>query len=379
MNPKVQDKVRVDRGEEVSHEAQDTPERKTDFRFRSLRSTYIKERGVKTLLLVCATLSIFTTFAIVAVLFTEATRFFQNDNVYCDAKIADDGDRVCNAFVGTSTKDTAGTEQACPECGQLHTMPAEITLANFVSGTKWNPLLGRESEKEFGVWALISATLMVSGIAMCLALPLGLITAIYLSEYASARVRAVIKPTLEVLAGIPTVVYGFFALTVITPALQICHGGFGTFNAMAGGIAVGILCLPIVSSLVEDALQAVPRALREGAYGLGATKFEVSTKVVVPAALSGIISAFLLAVSRAVGETMIVALAVGSRPQLSLDPRDDMQTMTGWMVQMALGDVSNYDVEYLSMYAVAATLFLITLALTFTGNVVRNRFREEYQ
>lgn len=366
-------------GDAASNEARDTPERKTDFRFRSLRSTYIKEWGVKSLLLVCATLSIFTTFAIVAVLFTEATRFFQHDNVYCDAVIAADGDRVCSAFVGTSTKDTAGTEQACPDCGHLHTMPAEITLVNFISGTKWNPLLGRESEKEFGVWALISATLIVSGIAMCLALPLGLVTAIYLSEYASPRVRATIKPTLEVLAGIPTVVYGFFALTVITPALQFVHGGFGTFNAMAGGIAVGILCLPIVSSLVEDALQAVPRSLREGAYGLGATKFEVSTKVVVPAALSGIISAFLLAVSRAVGETMIVALAVGSRPQLSLDPRNDMQTMTGWMVQMALGDVSNYDVEYLSMYAVAAVLFVITLALTFTGNVVRNRFREEYQ
>jgi len=366
-------------GDEVSNEAHDTPPRKTDFRFRSLRSTYIKEWGVKSLLLICATLSIFTTFAIVAVLFTEATRFFQHDNVYCDAVVATDGDRVCNAFVGTSTKETAGSEQACPDCGHMHKMPAEITLVDFLTGTKWNPLLGRESEKEFGVWALISATLIVSGIAMCLALPLGLITAIYLSEYASPRVRATIKPTLEVLAGIPTVVYGFFALTVITPTLQFVHGGFGTFNAMAGGIAVGILCLPIVSSLVEDALQAVPRALREGAYGLGATKFEVSTKVVVPAALSGIISAFLLAVSRAVGETMIVALAVGSRPQLSLDPRNDMQTMTGWMVQMALGDVSNYDVEYLSMYAVAAVLFVITLALTFTGNVVRNRFREEYQ
>ena len=367
--------TKADSGTEVPEAA----ERKSNYRFRSLRSTYIKERGVKSLLLVCSTLSIFTTLAIVGVLFTEASRFFRHDDVYCDAVIAEDGDRICGAFVGTSTEDTAGTEQACPVCGHQHMMPAEITVAKFMSGTKWNPLLGRESEKEFGVWALISATLIVSGIAMCLSLPLGLITAIYLSEYASPRVRATIKPALEVLAGIPTVVYGFFALTVITPALQFLHGGFGTFNAMAGGIAVGILCLPIVSSLVEDALQAVPRALREGAYGLGATKFEVSTKVVVPAALSGIISAFLLAVSRAIGETMIVALAVGSRPQLSFDPRNDMQTMTGWMVQMALGDVSNYDVEYLSMYAVAAVLFLITLALTLVGNIVRNRFREEYQ
>jgi phosphate transport system permease protein len=214
---------------------------------------------------------------------------------------------------------------------------------------------------------------------MALAIPLGLVTAIYLSEYAHRRVRAILKPTLEVLAGIPTVVYGFFALTFITPMLKWFHDGFNTYNAMAAGIAVGILCLPIVSSLVEDSLRAVPRSLREAAYGLGATKFEVSTKVVVPAALSGIISAILLAVSRAIGETMIVALAAGSRPQFTFDPREDVQTMTGWMVQMALGDVSNFNIEYTSMYAVAAVLFVITLALTFSGNVVRARFREEYQ
>ena len=209
--------------------------------------------------------------------------------------------------------------------------------------------------------------------------PLGLITVIYLSEYAHPTVRAILKPTLEILAGIPTVVYGFFALTVITPGLQFLHDGFQSFNVTGAGIAVGILCLPIVSSLVEDALRAVPRSLREGAYGLGATKFEVSTKVVVPAALSGIISAFLLAISRAIGETMIVALAAGTRPHLTMDPRQDTQTMTGWMVQMALGDVSNYDLSYLSMYAVAAVLFVITLLLTFAGNLVRMRFREEYQ
>ncbi len=355
-------------------------ERKRNFRFRSLTVTYVKELGVKSLLGACAALSVLTTLAIVVVLFTEASRFFQADDVYCDAAVVEDGvSHECGSFVGTSTRDSAGTQVACSTCGELHTMPAEVTLVGFLTGSKWQPLIGRESEKKFGVWALVTGTLMVSVIAMCIALPLGLITAIYLSEYANARVRATIKPTLEVLAGIPTVVYGFFALTVITPTLKTFHDGFNTFNAMAGGIAVGILCLPIVSSLVEDALQAVPRSLREGAYGMGATKFEVSTKVVVPAALSGIISAFLLAVSRAVGETMIVALCVGSRPQMSLDPRDDMQTMTGWMVQMVLGDVSNYDVEYLSMYAVAALLFLMTLALTFAGNLVRRRFREEYQ
>jgi phosphate transport system permease protein len=351
-----------------------------NLRFRSLRLTYIKEWGVKSILIACSTLSVFVTVAIVVVLFTEATAFFHADDVYCNATISVDGTtKKCGTFVGTSTHETAGTEVACPRCGALHEMPAPVTLVGFLTGTEWEPLIGRESEKKFGVWALISGTLLVSVIAMMLALPLGLITAIYLSEYAHHRVRSVIKPTLEVLAGIPTVVYGFFALTVITPGLKLLNDGFSTYNAMSGGLAVGILCLPIVSSLVEDALQAVPRSLREGAYGLGATKFEVSTKVVVPAALSGVISAFLLAVSRAIGETMIVALAVGSRPQMSFDPRNDMQTMTGWMVQMALGDVSNFDVEYLSMYAVAAVLFVITLLLTFSGNLVRYRFREEYQ
>lgn len=336
---------------------------------------------MKVLLVVCAMLSILTTLAIVVVLFSEATRFFRADEVYCDATIVDANGQqvVCDTYVATSNKDIAGQLVACPRCGEQHELPAEVTLLDFITGYKWNPLIGPHTARKFGVWALISGTLMVSVIAMAVAIPLGLVTAVYLSEYAHPRVRAIVKPTLEVLAGIPTVVYGFFALTVITPALQFVHSGFNTFNATAGGLAVGILCLPIVSSLVEDALQAVPRSLREGAYGLGATKFEVSIKVVLPAALSGIISAFLLAISRTVGETMIVALAVGSRPHLTTDPREDSQTMTGWMVQMALGDNSNFDMTYMSMYAVAVVLFLITLALTFAGNIVRKRFREEYQ
>lgn len=353
---------------------------KQPFAFRSLRATYLREGGVKLLLTISAILSILTTIAIVVVLFTEATRFFRADEVYCDNIVLRDGVEVaCGTFVGRSTHETAGEEVACPSCDAAYELPATVTFGDFITGTEWNPLIGRETDKKFGIWALISGTLIVSAIAMLLAIPLGLVTAIYLSEYAPPRIRSIAKPTLEVLAGIPTVVYGFFALTVITPGLQFLHEGFNTFNATAAGIAVGILCLPIVSSLVEDALQAVPRSLREGAFGLGATKFEVSTKVVVPAALSGIISAFLLAVSRAIGETMIVALAAGSRPHLTLDPRQDTQTMTGWMVQMALGDNSNFDMTYLSMYAVAAVLFVITLTLTFSGNIVRKRFREEYQ
>jgi len=253
----------------------------------------------------------------------------------------------------------------------------DVTLANFFGSTKWNPLLG--GTKSFGIWALISGTLLVTAIAMMIALPLGLITAIYLSEYAPRNVRNVLKPVLEVLAGVPTVVYGFFALMTITPILQWLHSGFSVYNAASAGIAVGILCLPTVCSLAEDALQAVPRGLRDGAYGLGATRFDVSVKIVVPAALSGIISAFLLAIARAVGETMIVALAAGSLAQATLDPRQQVQTMTGFMVQMASGDVSNYGTEYYSMYAVAFTLFIMTLALTMVGNLVRRRFREAYE
>ena len=254
----------------------------------------------------------------------------------------------------------------------------EINLAKFAFGTEWNPLLG--NEKHFGILPLICGTLWVTFIAMAVALPLGLITAIFLSEYAPRRLRAVLKPMLEVLAGIPTVVYGFFAISVITPFLR---DGLGIevdfFNALSAGIAVGILCIPTVSSLSEDALQAVPGRLREAAYGLGGTRFDVAVKVVVPAALSGIVSAFLLAIARAVGETMIVAMAAGARPVLTGNPADQIQTMTGYITQVATGDVTNFGIEYYSIYAVALTLFLITLCLTLLGNVIRTRFRESYQ
>ncbi len=250
------------------------------------------------------------------------------------------------------------------------------SVAGFLFGLQWNPTLGEE--KHFGIWPLVSGTMWVTFIAMCVALPLGLVTAIYLSEYAPARLRNTLKPALELLAGIPTVVYGFFALIVITPALQAMGIKVDYYNALSGGIAVGILCLPTVASLAEDALRAVPRRLREAAYGLGGTKFDVSIKVVVPAALSGIISAFLLAVARAIGETMIVAMAVGALANLTWDPRQQMQTMTGHMTAMAKGDLSNFDVEYYSIYSVALVLFVITLALTLIGNLVRLRFQEAY-
>jgi len=299
---------------------------------RSLSIIRAREIGIYGLLILCGLFSLLVTAAILFVLVSETINFFRFD---------------------------------------------DVTLSNFLGSTKWDPLLG--NPKSFGIWALICGTMLVTVIAMIIALPLGLITAVYLSEYAPKRVRSTLKPVLEILAGVPTVVYGFFALMTITPILQWMHKGFDIYNATSAGIAVGILCFPTVCSLAEDALQAVPRALREAAYGLGGTRFDVSVKVVVPAALSGIISAFLLAIARAVGETMIVALAAGSLPQATIDPRDQVQTMTGFMVQMAGGDVSNYETEYYSMYAVAFTLFIITLTLTMIGNLVRRQFREAYE
>jgi phosphate transport system permease protein len=299
---------------------------------RSRQSQRVTEWWIMALLVLSAVFSVLTTVAIVVVLIGETIQFFRRP---------------------------------------------EVTLTDFFFSTAWSPLLG--NVKHFGIWPLISGTLLVTVVAMAVALPLGLVTAIYLSEYAPPWLRAVLKPTLEVLAGIPTVVYGFFALTVITPGLQLLHDGFNSYNAFSAGIAVGILCLPIVSSLSEDALRAVPRSLREAAYGVGGTKFDVSVRVVLPAALSGIISAFLLAIARAIGETMIVALAAGSQPRLTADPRVDVQTMTGFMAQMAMGDMSNFGVEYMSMYAVAAVLFFMTFTLTVIGHRIRVRFREVYQ
>ncbi|TWT92168.1 phosphate ABC transporter permease subunit PstC [Neorhodopirellula pilleata] len=255
-----------------------------------------------------------------------------------------------------------------------------VSIGEFLTGTHWTALQSKDVEKaQFGIWPLLAGTLRVTLIAMIIALPCGLITAIYLSEFASKRVRAILKPTLEVIAGIPTVVLGYFAILVISPSLQwITGGAFDTFNATSAGIAVGILCLPMVCSLSEDALHAVPRALREGAYGLGCTPFETSIKVVVPAALSGIVSAFLLAFSRAIGETMIVALAAGTRATFSFDPRAQSQTMTGFIVEMIKSENEYGTVQYYSLYGVAITLFVITFGMTLIGQIVRRRYQEAY-
>lgn len=332
---------------------------------RSIRARRIREGIIYLSLVGCALFSVVVTFAIIFVLFRETIGFF-----------------------GThSDSTTAG--------GVSH-----VSVWEFLTGTEWTPLLG--AEHHYGVLPLVSGTLLVASVAAIIAIPLGLVTAIYLSEYASPRLRAVLKPTLEVLAGIPTVVYGFFALTVITPALRsvglwFTGSSFGewfgrvtgwyseptpvfeVYNAAGAGVAVGIMCLPIVCSLSEDSIRATPRALREGAYAVGGTKFDVSVKVVIPAALSGIVAAFLLAIARAVGETMAVSLAAGGLANLTANPAQPVQTMTAWIVQIFLGDASNFGPEYRSAYAVAAMLFLMTLALTILGNRVLKRYREVYQ
>ncbi|MGE0703874.1 MAG: phosphate ABC transporter permease subunit PstC [Vicinamibacterales bacterium] len=251
----------------------------------------------------------------------------------------------------------------------------EVPLTEFLFGTEWTPLF---FEKHFGVLPLVTGTLLASAIAMVVALPAGLLTAVYLSEYASGGLRRIVRPILEILAGVPTVVYGYFALQFVTPLLQGFVPGLAGFNALGPGIVMGIMILPLVSSLSEDALHSVPNGLREGAYALGATRMQTSLRVVVPAAFSGISAAAILAVSRAIGETMIVAIAAGQQPRLTLDPRVPVETMTAYIVQVSLGDTPAGTLEYRTIFAVGMLLFLSTFALNIVSNWLRDRFREEY-
>ena len=307
------------------------------FAERQVESKSLKKRTrpgemiIQGFLFLCGFISIFTTLGIVYVLSSEALLFFTSANV---------------------------------------------RLIDFVSTTEWIPALGR-----FGIWPLVNATLMTSAIAMLVALPLGLATAIYLSEYASERARSVLKPILEVLAGIPTVVYGYFALTFMTPLLRSIFGSntVSIFNTASAGIVVGILIIPLVSSMSEDALHAVPRALREAAYGLGATKLETSLRIVLPAALSGITAAFVVAISRAIGETMIVAIAAGAGPAFTFNPFESAETMTGHIVRISGGDLSYNSVDYNSIFAIGLLLFLMTLVLNIFSRRFVARFREVYE
>lgn len=256
----------------------------------------------------------------------------------------------------------------------------EVSLVEFFTSTKWAPLI---APKSYGVLPLMGGTFMITIIACLVAMPIGLASAIYLSEYAPNRVRKIVKPILEVLAGVPTIVYGYFALSFVTPLIQWFFGEIigiqvSIFNALSAGMVVGIMIIPMIASLSEDAMLAVPRSLRNGAYALGSTRFEVALKIVVPAALSGIISSFVLAFSRAIGETMIVTVAAGSTPKLTGNPLESIQTMTAYIVQVSLGDTPHGSLEYGSIFAVGLTLFVITLVLNLLAQYVSRRFREEY-
>lgn len=288
------------------------------------------EAVIQGLLFAASIISIFTTAGIVFVLLEESLRFFSSSNV---------------------------------------------NLIEFLTGTIWQPAIG-----EFGILPLLTSTVITSLIGMLVALPLGLAVAIYLSEYASPRARGILKPILEVLAGIPTVVYGYFALTFMTPLLRSIFGvdTVQIYNMASGGIVIGILIIPLIASMSEDALSAVPRALREGAYGLGATKLETSLRIVVPAALSGISAAIIVGISRAVGETMVVALAVGAGPKLTFNPFEGAETMTGHIVRISGGDLSYDSIDYLSIFSIALFLFVITFVLNLISRFIVQRFREVY-
>ena len=288
----------------------------------------IKERAIGALLFLAGAISILTTAGIVVVLIVESAGFFRR-----------------------------------------------VSIVEFLTGTQWTPLF---EPQHFGVLPLVAGSFLVAAIASLVALPLGLGAAIYLSEYAPRRARSILKPTLEILAGVPTVVYGYFALTFMTPILQRFVPGLDMFNALSAGIVVGVMILPLVASLSEDAMTAVPRGLREGSYALGATRFETAARVVTPAALSGIVASFILAVSRAVGETMAVVLAAGMTPNLTLDPRQSIETMTAYIVQVSLGDTPFGSIEYQSIFAVGLALFVVTLVMNVFGRWFLKRFRQVY-
>jgi phosphate transport system permease protein len=251
----------------------------------------------------------------------------------------------------------------------------EVPITDFLFGTVWTPLF---SDRQFGVLPLVAGTVLVSAIAMLFALPTGVLAAIYLSEYAPSSVRRVVKPILEILAGIPTVVYGYFALLYVTPLLQQVFPSMSAFNALSPGLVMGIMILPLVSSLSEDALHAVPNGLREGAYALGATRMQAALRVVVPAAFSGISASFILAASRAIGETMIVAIAAGQQPKMTVNPLESVETMTAYIVQVSLGDSPSGSLQFRTIFAVGMLLFVMTFALNLISNWLRRRFREVY-
>ncbi len=287
-----------------------------------------KDRFVESILLLAACVSVFTTLAIVYILIKESLVFF-----------------------------------------------SQVPLWDFLTDTQWTPLF---DDAHFGISVLLAGTLSSSFVALLIAVPLGTIIAIYLSEFAGHKTREVLKPMLELLSGVPTIIYGFFALLVVTPLLQKLMPELPTFNILSAGLVMGIMIIPYVSSLSEDAMRAVPMSLREGAYALGSTRFQTATRVVVPAALSGIASAYILGISRAVGETMILAVAAGMQPNLTLNPMESAATITSFIVQVALGDLPHGSVGYQTIFAAGLTLMLLTLSFNLLGYWLRRKFREAY-
>ena len=251
----------------------------------------------------------------------------------------------------------------------------EVSIVEFLTAKQWTPLFAR---KQFGILPLLTGTLLTTAIAIAVALPIGLTIAIYLNEYAPARLKQTVKPMLEVLATIPTVVYGFFALTVVTPFLQTIIPGLAGFNALSAGMVMGIMIIPMISSLSEDAISAVPRSLREAAYGMGSTRLQTAFRVMVPAASSGIIVSVILAISRAVGETMIVAVAAGQQPRLTLDPTVPIETLTTYIVQVSLGDVPHGSLEYRTIFAAGIVLFIFTFGLNNISFWIKKKYQEKY-
>lgn len=252
----------------------------------------------------------------------------------------------------------------------------EVSIVDFFTDTQWTPLF---TEKHFGILPLLSGTLLTSFIAILFAVPVGLSISIYISEYAPRSFRKTIKPALELLAAVPSVVYGFFALTVVTPFLQSFIPGLSGFNSLSAGLVMGIMIIPFISSLSEDALHAVPNSLREAAYGMGSTRLQNAFRVMVPAASSGIIVSIILAISRAIGETMIVAIAAGQQPRLTLDPTVPVETITAYIVQVSLGDVQHGSLEYRTIFAAGITLFAFTFILNTVSYRIRKKFREKYE
>jgi phosphate transport system permease protein len=298
-------------------------------RFQQVKKKRVGEGLIHIVFFLCGILSVFTTLGIVAVLVFETYEFFK-----------------------------------------------EVSILEFLTDTQWTPLF---ADKHFGILPLVSGTFLTSLIAILVAMPIGLLSAIYLSEYASQKIRKAIKPILEILAGIPTVVYGYFALLFVTPLLQNFIPSIAGFNALSPGIVMGIMIIPMVSSLSEDAMYAVPQSLREGAYALGSSKLQVALKVVFPAAFSGIAASVLLGVSRAIGETMIVAIASGLQPRLTLNPLVPIETMTAYIVQVSMGDTPTGTIEFRTIFAVGMMLFVSTLILNLLSQWLRERFREQYE